>query len=93
MKATQMPMEEGAIWSRLLEPNKATLSADAAQAILALDFPQEDKERLRQLAAKAREGALTAEDQDDVAAYGRVGSLLSIMKSKARKSLNQATSR
>jgi hypothetical protein len=61
----------------------------AARAILALDFNPADKERMRELSAKAREGTLTAEEQVAISNYERVGHLLGIMQSKARRSLKQ----
>jgi hypothetical protein len=70
-----------------LEPDQATLSAAASRAILALDFTPDDKDRMRQLSAKAREGSLTAEEQAEIDNYERVGHLLNIMQSKARRSL------
>jgi len=39
------------------------------------------------LAAKAQAGTLTEEEQTEVEAYSRVGSLLGILRSKARKAL------
>jgi len=87
MKLSQVYTSEVAILSRVLEPEKPTLSAAAARAILALDFPQADKEHLRYLSAKAREGTLTPEEQVAVDNYERVGHLLNIMQSKARRSL------
>jgi hypothetical protein len=44
---------------------------------------------MRKLAAKARQGNLTLTEREEIDAYGRVGSLLSIMKSKARKALKE----
>src|SRR5712691_8722438 len=87
MSATETNSTEYAIWSRLLQPGKPTFSPDVARAVLALDFPPEEKARLRELAAKAREGTLTPEEQEQIDSYGRVGSVLSILKSKARVSL------
>jgi hypothetical protein len=78
---------EGAIWVRLLGGRKPALSAVAARAILALDFPPADKDRMNELAARARAGTITPEEMEEVEAYGRVGSVLGIMKSKARGSL------
>jgi hypothetical protein len=89
MQTTQRESTEGAIWSRLLEPRKPALSPQAARFFLKLDFAREDKERMRKLAAKAREGTLTSTEREEIDAYGRVGSLLSIMKSKARKALKE----
>jgi hypothetical protein len=82
---------EAVILRRAIEPNRPTLSAAAARSLLAIDFSPEDKDRMRELAAKARAGQLTADEQAEIDAYGRVGSLLSILKSKARRSLKQRT--
>jgi hypothetical protein len=90
MSTTETNSTEYAIWSRLLQPGKPTFSPAVARAVLALDFPPEDKARLRELAAKAREGTLTPEEQEQIDSYGRVGSVLSILKSKARVSLRKA---
>ena len=49
---------EVAIFSRILEPDQATLSAAAARAILDLDFRQADKDRMSQLLDKAKKGPL-----------------------------------
>jgi hypothetical protein len=78
---------EVAIFSRVLEPGQATLPAAAARAILDLDFPQVDRDRMRQLLAKAKGGTLTPAEQDEIGNYERVGHILSLMKSKARRSL------
>ena len=78
---------EAAIFGRVLEPDRATLDAAAARAILNLDFKQTDKDRMRALLAKAKKGSLTADEQVENDNYERVGHMLSLMKSKARRSL------
>jgi hypothetical protein len=80
---------ESAIWGRLLAPGGTKLSSEAVRAIIKIDFPQADKDRMRKLAAKARTGTLTAEEQEAIDAYGRIGSFISIMKSKARVALRK----
>jgi hypothetical protein len=87
MQRTELPYYEAAILGRLLVPDEPSLSPAAAEGILALGFDQADKERMHALAAKARAGALTPEEQAEVAAYSRVGSLLGILQSKARQAL------
>jgi hypothetical protein len=89
MQTTQTATTESAIWGRLLGPAGTTFSPAAARAILEIDFPQADKDRMHQLAAKARKGTLTAEEQDEIDCYGRIGSFISIMKSKARIALRR----
>lgn len=87
MHMTHTGTSEVAIFSRILEPNQATLSAAAARALLALGFSQTDKDRMRQLSAKAQQGTLTPGEQTEIDNYERVGHILSLMKSKARRSL------
>jgi hypothetical protein len=80
---------EGAIWARLLGPEYPAISRARARSILGMAFPEEDKTRMRELAAKARAGTLTALEQEEVEIYSRVGSILGIMKSKARQALKK----
>ena len=85
--ATYAGTSEVAIFGRILEPDDEILDVAAARAILALDFKQADKERMRALARKAREGTLTADEEIEIDNYDRVGHMLGLMKSKARQSL------
>ena len=78
---------EVSILNRILRPKSPTFSPEAARDILALDFDQADKDRMRQLSAKARAGTLTAEEDAEAGKYELVGHLLNIMQSKARRSL------
>jgi hypothetical protein len=80
---------EVAIFGRVLEPEKATLDIAAAKAIINLDFKQADKQRMRELLAKAKKGTLLAAEQVEIDNYERVGHMLSLMKSKARRSLKR----
>jgi hypothetical protein len=82
-----LPNNEAAILTRLVGPDPATLSPEAAQAILTIGFGQADKDRMQALATKARAGTLTVEEEGEVDAYSRVGRLISILKSKTRRSL------
>jgi hypothetical protein len=87
MPTTHPGTSEVAIFSRILEPDHATLSAAAARALLTLSFSPTDRERMRQLSAKAQEGSLTPAEQAELNNYERVGHILALMKSKARCSL------
>jgi hypothetical protein len=78
---------EVAILRRVLEPSRPTLSAAAARAFLALDFTSADRDRMKQPAAKAREGTLSSAEQTEINNYERVGHFLSMLQSKARRSL------
>jgi hypothetical protein len=81
-----------AVLSRLIEPERGSLPTEVARYILGLDFRQTDHDRMHALAAKAREGTLTPLEQDEMESYERVGHLLALLKSKARKSLTIASS-
>ena len=87
MPATHTETSEVSILNRILRPNTPTFSPEAAQDILALDFDQTDKDRMRELSAKARAGTLTSEEDAEAGKYELVGHLLNIMQSKARRSL------
>jgi hypothetical protein len=87
MHTTELPCHEAAILNRLAGANGSILSAAAARGILKLGFSSSDVERMHELAAKARAGTLTPDEQAEVEAYSRVSSLLGILKSKARRAL------
>ena|SRR5437667_10484600 len=85
MSATNAINNEAAILGRLFESRSEALSPEIAQVFLDLDFSPEDRERMEVLAARAREGALTPDEESEIEAYRRCGSLLSVLKSKVRK--------
>jgi hypothetical protein len=90
MKSAILPPDaEAAVWLRILHPN-GELTPKAARAILRLSLPDSEKDHLRELSARAREGTLTPEEEQQMDAYERVGALLSILKSKARQALKEA---
>jgi hypothetical protein len=91
MQRTEIPCHEAAILKRLVGSDERAWSA-AAEGILALGFSPADKDRMHGLAAKARAGSLTPDEQAEVEAYSRIGSLLGILKSKARRALKVRTS-
>jgi len=93
MQVAHTGTSEVTIFGRVLEPDLATLDAAAARAILNLDFRQADKDRMRQLMAKAKAGTLTASEETEIDNYERVGHMLSLMKSKARLSLKTRQAR
>ncbi len=82
------PNHEAAILGRLVEPEKPALPPEAAKALLALELIPADKARVDELAAKARAGTLTQEEQAEVEAYSRVGSLVGVLKVQAYRALH-----
>ena len=87
--STAATKNEADILSRVIAPGKPDLPPPMAEMILALTFPNEDHQRMNQLAQKAREGTLTGPEQAEIDAYERVGHFISLLQSKARLSLNQ----
>ncbi len=87
MQLREPPSLEAAIICRLAASGESSLSPEAAEGILAITFDQTDRDRMDALSAKARKGTLTPNEGAEAEAYSRVGSLLGILKSKARQAL------
>jgi hypothetical protein len=83
---------EAGIWERVIHP-RGKMSKQTARAILDLFFSAEDQERMRELAAKNKEGGLTADDELELDHFCRVGRTLTILKSRARKLLKNGRPR
>jgi hypothetical protein len=81
---------EMAILRRIVDPEQPFLSAEAARVLLRLDFNADDRTRMNQLAAKNRSGKLTPSEEQELNSYIRVGQMLGILQSKARRSLRAA---
>ena len=87
---TQIHQEqEVAIFTRLFQPENADLSPEAARSFLALEFTEEDRQRMHALTLKAQEGILSEAERAEMESYSFVGNVLGILKSKARQSLKQ----
>lgn len=84
-------MNEAAILTRVIGPDRATLPLPAAEALLALHFAPSDHARMAALSEKANEGVLTNDERDELEGYQRVGLFLDLMQSKARLSLKSPT--
>jgi hypothetical protein len=78
---------EAAILSRLIIPARGDLSADAARSILNLQFDEQDRERMHELARMRQEGALSEDDEAELDRYRHIGHFLEMIQSKARLSL------
>jgi len=62
----------------------------AARSILRLEFSPQDKARMRELAGKACEGTLAANEQVEIRNYEQVGNVLALLRSQARQRLKKA---
>ncbi len=78
---------EVAILARVLSSDKGKLSEDLARHMLDLEFSVRDKERMHDLAVRNQRDELSDIEKDELIAYAKAGTLLSILKSKARRSL------
>jgi hypothetical protein len=78
---------EAAIWERVVNPEAGDLAREAAESLLRIQLPEPDRQRVNELAERARLGTLTALEQGELANYRHVGRLLELLKSKARQSL------
>jgi hypothetical protein len=79
------------ILTRVILPESPTMSPEAAREVLKLKFTATDQQRMTDLAAKARAGTLSVEEQCEAAGFERVSSLLGLLKSKARRSLHDGS--
>ena len=66
-----------------------SLSPGTARKLLELSFSRPQQERVALLSEKAQEGTLTPAEQEELDEYIRVGTLLSILQSKARRTLRR----
>jgi hypothetical protein len=88
MKANSPTSAETALWERVIRL-EGQLPAAAARALLKVRFSPQDQERMRQLSAKARAGQLSPQEQVEIDAYERLGCLLDILHSQARRALKR----
>lgn len=77
------------IYQRVFGADRPRLNVSAARSILALGFPDEDVERMNELSAKARAGKLSKAEDAELDEYVRVGFMLGILQSKARRALKR----
>ena len=78
---------EIAIFARLLKADEGNLPPDLARYLLTLGFDEQDQDRMRDLAERNQDGALSAEDREELGSYVKAGHLLALLHSKARRSL------
>ena len=87
--APRSKTSEAAIFSRVWADEGQPLSATLARHVLKLRFSADDQTRMHELAQKNQHGQLSAEETDELDNFIRVGDLLAILQSKARRSLRK----
>jgi hypothetical protein len=77
-----------AIWDRVIQMNQDP-TPTAARALLKLQFSPNDVERMHELSAKARAGTLNHDEYEEIDTFERLGCLLDILHSRARRALDR----
>ncbi len=92
MSTSTAEISGSTILARAIAPSDATLHPAVANELLKWGFTPQDRERMADLAAKARSGSLSDEEKIEADEYEQVSSFLGIVKSKARRSLQNHSS-
>src|SRR5262245_42209755 len=87
MKRETSDEHEVAILARLLGDGQDELPTDLAQYLVQLEFGEKDRKRMHDLAVRNQEDSLSTAEKGEMSAYARAGTVLSILKSKARRVL------
>jgi hypothetical protein len=75
------------ILARVLGNGQGQLPPEMARYILTLGFSDDDKARMHDLAVRNQDDALSPAEKEELFAYAKAGTLLSILKSKARRAV------
>ena len=78
---------EVSILARVLGNDEDRLPIDMARYLLTVGFGRRDKDRMHDLAVRNQDGELSADEKEELLAFARAGSVVSILKSKARRVL------
>ncbi len=78
---------EVTILARILGNEDGELPPAMARYILRLSFNARDKARMHDLAVRNQEDALSPAEAEELSAYAKAGTLLSLLQSKARRAL------
>jgi hypothetical protein len=90
MSQTTTDTSEAAIFARLFDGRNGNLPRQVARQILAITFTEADQERMEDLAQRHQRGRLSAQEREELGNYVKVGDLLAILRSKARRALRRA---
>jgi hypothetical protein len=80
-------LSEVTILARVLGNEEGKLPPNMARYILNRGFSETDKARMHELAVRNQDDALSSEERKELFAYAKAGTLLSILKSRARRVL------
>ena len=84
---------EAAIFSRVVDRSMPDFSEETARLLLKLGFSEDDHALIDDLATRNQEGTLSAEEREELMNFVKVGNLLAVFQSKARKFLKERGSK
>jgi hypothetical protein len=85
--ANHASVSEVGILARVFNDDRGQLPSALARYLLNVGFPEADKARMHDLAVRNQSDALSVAEREELFAYEKAGTLLSILKSKARRVL------
>jgi hypothetical protein len=78
---------EVSILARVFDDERGLLPPELARSIMEVEFSERDKARMHDLAVRNQADALTPAEKEELCAFAKAGTLLGILKSKARRTL------
>ena len=82
MATESLPNTELSILSRIIDPDEAHLSPEAAKSILTLDFAEQDHRRMADLASRNQSELLSNDEKLELESDGNVSHLLALWLSQ-----------
>jgi hypothetical protein len=79
-----------ALLDEMLEPLVEALTPDSARLLAQIQAKPAVQSRVDQLAEKCNEGNLSAEEQAEYEEYVRIGTILALIKAKAKRVLAES---
>jgi hypothetical protein len=79
--------DEATILSRAIDPSNGSWPVEVAKVILSIALSPFDRQRMDELAAKARRASLDSDEEIEIESYRQASRLLELMKAKARASV------
>lgn len=78
---------EVTILARVFENERGLLPREFARSIVDVEFSKRDKARMHDLAVRNQNDELSPSEKEELFAFAKAGTLLSILQSKARRTL------
>ena len=78
---------EVTILGRVFDNERGLLPVELARSIVDVEFSERDKARMHDLAVRNQADSLSPSEKEELIAFAKAGTLLSIYQSKARRTL------